>query len=1196
MAFMSRQSVKSDSAFGGQSIYTVSTNTIARRRALDPDLTFILILSLLLAIGLTLFITWLCLYVLKGIYTKAKMEAAWQIAHEKFHHRVMEDPVIEVKLAEIAFKISRDLSFFTYLQLELHRTLKRNNLVSAEDQDSVNNVARKQLLSNEIAKNCLTKEGRRDLLRDVLDSLYMSREAIVCALIQLAPSLPSLSVTWLYQRVRQSEIYLEQPMDFVLDILAEWLMIIALLTISMDVLEFLFAKLAFYPKKAHPFFQKCNCIIRAVKTFHGALRSSCYLNSALITSNLCIWIILAIALKPERAIPAATAVFAMIAHVSNLYQRLVDFLAMFERIAEEKMEKINSSMRKLGVGQILDKCLPIINARNSDEGIVLTKLANTADRLKQKLTRLNSLEPLKKLLVGLQSNMNGRKSKDVSLTNLLKVVGEEAKNSDRRLQNSGNELALTLNEYLNDAAATANLATNGEKVKWSLKGARSMLSDIQTLKNYIHMYERDPETVKDMAVQNSNLSEDLMKSVIRSGLSKDSFEKYVAKQLGYEKRFRGLRIEMKDPTEKDKEDIEMKDPTEKDKEDTESRAFLVRIVSAANADTHNFNVVRIPFTKSHAQDTKGWSSSYQNAVKMCTILVERVDVKCDRLLNLLKRAINYSLCLENLEKTEISKLFRRATTALEYWESAAQVCISLQFLETQNLDGDSIRNSKLGEDTANHVEAIYSLVTTDSIEWAALSKILRQLCGMSGDDLSFQWSVVTEALFAFIVTERKDERDAATLNLDEVAEIVKQLSNRKERSPRLLNMIRQQEGKALEAGKKEISENIKGTEERFLMRQALAEKVPALHQLKRSQIEVVGRLRKKALTKIRRVCYHHFQRQKENLLPGETASSNISYVLRVFARSGILLDGPELQLLVGIFSQSNIVKHNLLRKISDGSNSLNLERVKSMMDEGNMLHQKLGFGQINGALNKIDQAVENFMIAAKFKDNLGRVKDVADRILQKYGLSRYKLAMLVFNSSILLLLLFILIFVSQNAFALPGLAAGIISSFLCTGTTGIVNRTVKKNATSDAQRDKILNDIHAAQNAEFAGDGDLLEQLNATTVEVIESGNSKRLTFKAAKPVIDKARTPSRPSGGLSGNSGISSNSNAQDPGSKAEPIDDVDVPGVKPGLIISGTDIIAQLQRQMNLKDEALRKANARIGVLETQIERAVGLYRSMV
>ena len=77
-----------------------------------------------------------------------------------------------------------------------------------------------------------------------------------------------------------------------------------------------------------------------------------------------------------------------------------------------------------------------------------------------------------------------------------------------------------------------------------------------------------------------------MKSVIRSGLSKGSFEKYVAKQLGYEKRFRGLRIEMKDPTEKDKEDIEMKDPTEKDKEDTESRAFLVRIVSAANADNN----------------------------------------------------------------------------------------------------------------------------------------------------------------------------------------------------------------------------------------------------------------------------------------------------------------------------------------------------------------------------------------------------------------------------------------------------------------------------------------------------------------------------------------------------------------------------------------------------------------------------------
>ena len=60
-----------------------------------------------------------------------------------------------------------------------------------------------------------------------------------------------------------------------------------------------------------------------IEIMHSLLRTITYFNSALVVSNLLVWVILAVALKPERAIPATTAIIALLAHINNLQEKLL---------------------------------------------------------------------------------------------------------------------------------------------------------------------------------------------------------------------------------------------------------------------------------------------------------------------------------------------------------------------------------------------------------------------------------------------------------------------------------------------------------------------------------------------------------------------------------------------------------------------------------------------------------------------------------------------------------------------------------------------------------------------------------------------------------------------------------------------------------------------------------------------------------
>ena len=126
VAFMSRATTPAAAASAAseniytQNIYTITSDEIRRRDQFDDDLHAIISLSAMLALLLTMFMFWL-VYSLRDFYNKTKLESAITIAREiayrKHRIRIMNDPVVDVKLTEVAFKISRDLNFFSYLQL-----------------------------------------------------------------------------------------------------------------------------------------------------------------------------------------------------------------------------------------------------------------------------------------------------------------------------------------------------------------------------------------------------------------------------------------------------------------------------------------------------------------------------------------------------------------------------------------------------------------------------------------------------------------------------------------------------------------------------------------------------------------------------------------------------------------------------------------------------------------------------------------------------------------------------------------------------------------------------------------------------------------------------------------------------------------------------------------------------------------------
>ena len=72
-----------------------------------------------------------------------------------------------------------------------------------------------------------------------------------------------------------------------------------------------------------------------IEITHSMLRTITYFNSALVVSNLLVWVILAVALKPERAIPATTAIIALLAFcmfiIKNGFLEISSYIVCFLR-------------------------------------------------------------------------------------------------------------------------------------------------------------------------------------------------------------------------------------------------------------------------------------------------------------------------------------------------------------------------------------------------------------------------------------------------------------------------------------------------------------------------------------------------------------------------------------------------------------------------------------------------------------------------------------------------------------------------------------------------------------------------------------------------------------------------------------------------------------------------------------------------
>ena len=68
------------------------------------------------------------------------------------------------------------------------------------------------------------------------------------------------------------------------------------------------------------------------------------------------------------------------------------------------------------------------------------------------------------------------------------------------------------------------------------------------------------------------------------------------------------------------------------------------------------------------------------------------------------------------------------------------------------------------------------------------------------------------------------------------------------------------------------------------------------------------------------------------------------------------------------------------------------------------------------------------------------------------------------------MLLFVLIFLSQSAFALPGLSSGIITGFLCSGTTAAVNQASVQSRTSAGRKAEIQTQLKSRFLEKFSND------------------------------------------------------------------------------------------------------------------------------
>ena len=193
------------------------------------------------------------------------------------------------------YNISNDLDFFTYVQLELHRILAQNK--TTEPSKTPHNNGEKPTSSSWVSL-----DYRNEMVNAFKNLLYVLRESAVCSIVQISPSFPSLCVSWAYTRVRHAEYYIVQPMDSGLDMLAWWLLLVTMLTISMDICEFLCTKLRFYKvedivNNDRQRAKQRACCLSALENTHRLLQYICYLNSSLIVSNLLVWVILAIAVS-----------------------------------------------------------------------------------------------------------------------------------------------------------------------------------------------------------------------------------------------------------------------------------------------------------------------------------------------------------------------------------------------------------------------------------------------------------------------------------------------------------------------------------------------------------------------------------------------------------------------------------------------------------------------------------------------------------------------------------------------------------------------------------------------------------------------------------------------------------------------------------------------------------------------------------
>ena len=909
--------------------------------------------------------------------------------------------------------------------------------------------------------------------------------------------------------MKHAEYYMQLPMDVGLDQLAAVMLFVGMLTITMDVLTYLLSSLRFFENDDNSSMKQRTCCLRCFDTVHELIQTICYFNSMLVVSNLLVWVILAIALKPERAIPAATACVALGAHVSNLTKKLLDMLATFEDIATKQEQLIIRQLEGNNLASQIRAVLPTAVADINDSKIALERLILCGQKLNKKLSSVDLCRSLHFLIKKECERKEFRKvmrreqqqaEAESEYKQAMKELGQDEVREVGAGEKIDTEVISSVKELVKNAKDGNCLA---ETLKnyckkpggWVGGHAGILLADIQLAKDVYSVWEEKDQNAYAFG----------WKLVKNSTLTRTDW--YDSKYSDYD-------------TENGETTGETKNHGEtKNSDDTKLEGRLEKMLKQRHQKWDNK-------TKKE-RDTLRFEATKQYSIKISQIVKHAIqysesspDCSVQSAIEFLEHAAFLFVCLSRMfSMASTPKIVKRVADDAR---SSAEARAEQARLAAEHIVAEARRKAERSES----IKSIYDLLNRGNCKKEPFVKVLGQICGLSGSGHDEQWRKISITLI-YLSNENAGEKpggntsndksdisskssntiggtNTSTTNssvdfsmddlemgtlrkrrskewdkalkskhiedhlfLNQILTIVRQLTNPHNMSPRFIKVISHYDKMQLVKSKQtdkpttkivdtlRLLRNMKAkalTDVRLATFQKAYKEIRDLYKEKRNVVEKRGNLRSREF--------------RPKFL--------LSNVTRIMARHGLVLDPIDVLILSGHFSVKNFVTANNNQK------RLKAKDIDEAMQE-----------TVTGkALTRCEKAIEKAISVqnkgAGVVENIDRNQEVVDSLLSKFGLSRFRLLMIVVNSTILLILLFVLIFMSQSVFAMPGLAAGMISSFLCTSTTYGVNSSVKENTAGKKKAASILKSFNDSQENEFQDNPDLLLQLRQSAAVTFE--------------------------------------------------------------------------------------------------------------